>query len=206
MDGGYDDGYRECTCFWGTQPGSLVRALANTTEILAGKCILDLGCGDGKNAAYLAKLGAHVDAIDISEIAIQRAQTAWSNIPGIVWKQRDVVDMHCEKDSYDVVVAYGMLHCLQSQDIVTDMLKRMQTATRPGGYNVIATFNNRRQELPAHPNLRPCFLSHSYYVNSYKGWDILVASDSDLRETHPNNNIPHTHAMTRISSRKPIEP
>ena len=33
--------------------------------------VLDYGCGQGEEAVYLAKLGAHVTAIDISPVGIQ---------------------------------------------------------------------------------------------------------------------------------------
>lgn len=206
MDGGYDDGYSACTCFWGRQPGSFVKALSRAVKTVSGMRILDLGCGDGKNAVYLARLGGLVDAVDISRIAIQRALAAWPNAPNIVWEERDVVTMKLQEKHYDAIVAYGLLHCLASTDIVTDTLNRMQAATVPGGYNVIATFNSRRQELSAHPNLKPCLLPHPFYLSVYKGWDVLVESDSDLSETHPHNNIPHTHSMTRILAQKPFEP
>jgi hypothetical protein len=36
----------------------------------------------------------------------------------------------------------------------------------------------------------------------FRAWDMIEASDTDLHEAHPNNNIPHTHSMTRIIVRK----
>ena len=37
---------------------------------LAGKSLLDYGCGMGEESIYFAKLGAHVTSIDISELGI----------------------------------------------------------------------------------------------------------------------------------------
>ena len=49
LNGGYDDGYSRCARFWGRSPGSLVqRFIANVA--CKGLRILDLGCGEGKNA------------------------------------------------------------------------------------------------------------------------------------------------------------
>jgi predicted nicotinamide N-methyase len=58
IDGGYDDGYSACPCFWGSSPGSLVRALLDNNPLLAGRAVLDLGCGEGKNANAFALAGA----------------------------------------------------------------------------------------------------------------------------------------------------
>jgi len=41
---------------------------------LAGKTLLDVGCGDGLNAVTFAKMGARVTGLDISPGAIQVAQ------------------------------------------------------------------------------------------------------------------------------------
>ncbi len=43
-------------------------------EALSGARVLDLGCGEGKNARYFASLGARVSGIDISDVAIARAK------------------------------------------------------------------------------------------------------------------------------------
>lgn len=71
-----------------------------------------------------------------------------------------------------------------------------------GAYNVICAFNVRRQELDAHPGFSPTLLSHEDYLAAYASWDLVKESDSDLTETHPHNNLEHTHSMTRILARK----
>src|SRR6202042_3192508 len=74
--GGYDAAYRQCPCFWGTEPGRMVQLLARST-VLAGAHVLDLGCGEGKNAVFLASLGCIVEAWDISAAALSNAKAAW---------------------------------------------------------------------------------------------------------------------------------
>src|SRR5690348_7496985 len=41
--------------------------------LLAPGRVLELGCGNGRNAAYLASQGCRVDAVDFSAAAIERA-------------------------------------------------------------------------------------------------------------------------------------
>src|SRR5699024_1680372 len=57
---GYDRGYRACPCFWGTAPSSIVQHAAT---LVAGTTAVDIGCGEGKNAAYLATIGYRVTAV-----------------------------------------------------------------------------------------------------------------------------------------------
>jgi tellurite methyltransferase len=39
--------------------------------------ILDVGCGEGRNAIFLARTGTMVDAFDISENGIQKAKSIY---------------------------------------------------------------------------------------------------------------------------------
>ncbi|HIM36008.1 MAG TPA: class I SAM-dependent methyltransferase [Pseudomonadales bacterium] len=47
--------------------------LLDWKDALTGNSVLDLACGRGRNAIHLATLGFEVDAIDISDMAIQQA-------------------------------------------------------------------------------------------------------------------------------------
>jgi 2-polyprenyl-3-methyl-5-hydroxy-6-metoxy-1,4-benzoquinol methylase len=204
MDGGYDSGYRACPCFWGTEPGKLVRAIVDSVPTLSGTRILDVGCGEGKNAFFFAQHGASVTAIDISELAIDHAKQLWPESPLIEWRISDVRMFELDPGGYDFVVAYGLLHCLGSVEEIKQFVGRLQGSTRPGGYHAIVALNSRHQDLRvAHPELNPCLLSHEAYLEQYTTWQVLFEEDANLCETHPHNLVPHTHSLTRILARKP---
>src|SRR5438105_6681125 len=78
LNGGYDDGYSRCACFWGRSPGSLVQRFI-TNVPCEGLRVLDLGCGEGKNAYALAHAGAAVTAVDCSELAIANGRTEFAD-------------------------------------------------------------------------------------------------------------------------------
>jgi SAM-dependent methyltransferase len=201
-DGGYNDGYRACACFWGREPGSLVQQLQSHIGDFSGLEILDAGCGEGKNAIFLARLGARVRAMDISQLAIDHGMAAWDDSHLVRWELADVRSAALPESGFAVVVAYGLLHCLEDMADVRNTVRRLQRATVPGGYNVLCSFNERAQDLRAHPGFTPCLAPHSWYVSLYTDWTLLHESDADLREVHPHNSIPHSHSMTRILARR----
>lgn len=202
MDGGYDEGYKSCACFWGIQPGSLILCLKDLVGDFSGLRVLDAGCGEGKNAAFLAGRGASVDAFDVSDHAIGHARALWVEHPSIKWQVADARQLPIADNSYDIVVAYGLLHCLRTQAEIESVAERLMRCTRRSGLHVVCTFNNRHQELQAHPRFSPALLPHTFFENLYAGWSMIYSSDSDLHETHPHNNLPHTHSMTRLITRK----
>jgi len=201
-DGGYDDGYLSCPCFWGKNPGSLVRKLEEKIGNFDGLRVLDLGCGEGKNAAHFANSGASVLAFDVSGHAIANGINTWPKLHGITWKQQDIRDFHFEENRFDIIVAYGLFHCLSSEKEVSEILHGIKQATKVGGFCILCAFNDRFQDLSGHKDFYPLLLRHKTYSKYFYDWDLTYISDEDLHEIHPNNSIPHVHSMTRIIAQR----
>jgi hypothetical protein len=119
--------------------------------------------------------------------------------------QADARKLALPTEGFTAVLAYGLLHCLADENEVVATVERLQAATVAGGYHVLCAFNDRHQDLTAHPGFSPTLLRHSQYLDLYRGWTFLHASDTDLRESHPHNEIPHIHSLTRVLARKGAE-
>lgn len=93
---------------------------------------LDIACGDGRNALYLARLGFEVDAVDISDVAIDALRaTAPERAPSV---HPRVVDLEREPlpvGEYDVVLNFNYLQ--------RDLFGALERALRPGGWLVFET-------------------------------------------------------------------
>ncbi|MBM6618064.1 class I SAM-dependent methyltransferase [Bacillus suaedaesalsae] len=75
--------------------------------------VLDLGCGPGRNAIYMAKKGCIVDAIDISEKAIEWAnERAIEEGVNINLFCNSLFDFEFEEHSYDFIYDSGLFHHL----------------------------------------------------------------------------------------------
>lgn len=99
----------------------------------SGGRALDVACGDGRNALYLARLGFDVDAIDISDVAIDALSAAAQERSLPVHPR--VVDLEREAPAageYDVVVNFYFLQ--------RDLFEALERALRPGGWLVFETF------------------------------------------------------------------
>jgi len=101
---------------------------------------LDVACGDGRNARWLAELGFAVDAVDVSDVAIGALRRA-AEERGLAVDAR-VLDL--EQDAlpvgeHDVVVC---MHFLQR-----DAFGSLQAALRPGGVLLYETFTRDHVEV-----------------------------------------------------------
>lgn len=201
--GGYDEGYAQCDRFWGVEPGSLVRRWLPENP-LEGRRILDVGCGDGKNALWLAARGADVIGLDVSRLAVGRA-TEQDGAGRVSWLVADAGALPFTRaPHFDVIVVYGLLHCLANEGAVHAVIDALQSLTKPGGLHLTVAFNERDQDLDrAHPGFRPTLLEHDEYLRAYASWQVLEATDTLLHESHPHNGVAHHHSMTRIVARRP---
>lgn len=195
--GGYDDGYASSPCFWGRKPGSLIKDYLRDNGALSSRRVLDLGCGEGKNAFAFAQAGALVDAVDCSTKAIANGRSAFAHT-NISWIHSNAVEHLIGSNSYDLIIMYGLLHCLATREEISLVTKLAIEKTTRGGIHFVVSFNNGPQDLSAHPNFRPTLISHEAYVTLYDKQKIISANSSVIHETHPNNEIPHFHSITRL--------
>jgi SAM-dependent methyltransferase len=103
------------------------------TGLLTPGRVLELGCGNGRNASYLAGLGCTVDAVDFSAQAIDwaRARAESDGVP-VSFQQCSIFDATVTAGSYDLVYDSGCFHHLpphRRKDYV-DLVHR---ALKPGG-------------------------------------------------------------------------
>lgn len=86
-------------------------AIARLGGDLAGRRILDLGCGTGGSACYLARAGARVSAIDVSEknIALTGAWCARNKV-AVDARVMPCEDLAFEPGTFDGIVGFFILH------------------------------------------------------------------------------------------------
>lgn len=201
-DGGYDIGYKACPNFWGDNPGSLILKLEELNLKYKNLKVLDLGCGEGKNAIYLAKKGCYVDAFEISEFAISNAKKKIDKSLKINIQQCDVLNLNLAPNSYNVIISYGLFHCFESKAQVNILINNCLNSLKREGYLILCAFNSREQDLSAHPGFKPLLIDHQDYLKYFNNHNIIFETDEDLYETHPHNKIPHVHSLTRLIIQK----
>jgi SAM-dependent methyltransferase len=101
--------------------------------LLAPGRVLELGCGNGRNAIYLAGLGCRVDAVDISAQAIgwarERAEPAGAPV---VFQCCSIFDAVFADGCYDLVYDCGCFHHLPPHRR-RDYAALVRRALKPGG-------------------------------------------------------------------------
>lgn len=109
--------------------------------------VLDIGCGQGRDAIPLAKLGYRVTGIDVSKLGIdqmlEKAKKLNLDINGIV---TDMFSFEID-EKYDIVLLDSMLH-FEKNDKVKEiaLIKRIENKLKKGGILCICIWKSREKE------------------------------------------------------------
>lgn len=115
------------------------RSRENAEKFLKGSdIVLDYGCGTGTAACQFSSKVNEVRAIDISSkmIEIARAKAAAANIDNVIFEQSDIFDSKYSNESYDVILAFNMLHTVPSPQ---DVMQRVNELLKPEGLFISVT-------------------------------------------------------------------
>ena len=141
----WDSRYREHEGqMWSGRPNG--RLVAEVAGLNPGRA-LDVGCGEGADAIWLAERGWKVTAIDISEVALGRArQAAEAAGATIEWVAGDALETTFPARSFDLVsLQYPALPKVAGGRAVRALLDTV----RPGGL-VLAVYHDLDEETCEH--------------------------------------------------------
>jgi SAM-dependent methyltransferase len=129
---------------WSGRPNG--RLVAEVAELGPGRA-LDVGCGEGGDAIWLARRGWTVTAIDVSDVAVSRAREAAERAGVTVdWVTGDVLRTPFPSDSFDLVsLQYPALPKAAGEPAVRALLDTV----RPGGL-LLAVYHDLDDEHREH--------------------------------------------------------
>lgn len=122
-------------------------------QISLAEEILDLGCGEGRDALYLASLGYQVTAVDVSQAAIKKCrEIARQKNLKVNWLRADVLELS-EKLSqkFKRVLAIGILQMLVADHHRQKFLKSLYSVLEAGGAGLLVNMGDGLHEEKEDP-------------------------------------------------------
>lgn len=126
IDGGFDRRWREHPRFQASR-GDFWRKTGWTPADIAGRTVLDGGCGAGRYLAVAAGAGARVVGIDATPHALAASR---ANVPGATLAQADLLALPIRDGAVDAAYSLGVLH--HTADPARAFAELARTV-RPGG-------------------------------------------------------------------------
>jgi len=130
----WDARYSQDERIWSGEPNTAL--VAEVSDLKPGR-VLDLGCGEGGDAVWLARQGWTVTAVDISRVALERAaqHAEAAGVAGRIDFQRHNLGVSFPDGQYDLVSAQ-FLHSWGDMPREA-ILRRAAAAVAPGGILLI---------------------------------------------------------------------
>ena len=148
--------------------------------------VLDVGCGTGENALYLAAQGHDVWGVDFAPASIQKArEKAVQRHQTVTFSVLNVLELHTLGRTFDTVIDSGLFHVLSDEERPR-FVDNLATTIHPGGTYFMLCWS----ELEPAGGYGPRRITQAEIQASFqKGWHINyikpAAFDSWLRSTGP---------------------
>ncbi len=151
---------------------------------VAGKRVLDIGCGTGYGCAILSETASFVQGIDYSAEAISYCNTHYAS-GAVAFRHLPVEEMTFHHE-FDAAVSFQVIEHLADTN---RFLSRVSDAVRPGGIIFLTTPNVRRPEQgtsdnPFHQNEMNYEQLRTFLSNHFSSFELLgigYRSSSALR-------------------------
>ncbi|MEU4835232.1 methyltransferase domain-containing protein [Streptosporangium sp. NPDC023615] len=203
----WDGRYGESERIWSGDPNA---ALVREVSGMEPGTVLDLGCGEGGDAIWLARQGWRVTAVDISRIALERAARHAASVAGDVagdvagridWQRHDLATSFPE-GTFDLVSAQ-FLH--SPGDMPRErILRAAASAVAPGGVLLIVghagppSWETEPDRYGALPTPREVLESLDLPDGE---WEVLVSEEHPRTQTGPDG-LPGTRTDNTLKIRR----
>lgn len=200
MSNPYDERYERPGYYWGRNPSASCYRVLQLLPPDRPLTLLDIGCGEGRNAVFFARNGYRVTAFDRSPTGVEKTArlAADANVP-IDAFVADINDFRLDRP-FDVLFSTGVLQYIPKERR-EDIFANYREYTSPGGLNAFSVFVRKPfigrapdGEKTAHEWISGELLTH------YRDWRIEFCTEEIFNCM--SSGVPHQHAVDRVAARK----
>lgn len=162
-------------------------------QLVEGKIVLDIACGEGYGSNLLANRAEKVTGVDISNEVIINARLTYKK-PNLQFFQGSTDKIPCETGTIDVVVSF---ETIEHHDKHETMMEEIRRVLKPDGiliisspdkkyYSIIPNYNNPFHvkelfEVEFKELVKKYFKFH-YFLSQISGFNSLVFEEKALEE------------------------
>ena len=197
----YDGMYEGVSYYWTVRPSAICFDVLKYMPPERPLKLLDIGCGEGRNAVFFARNGYEVHAFDISGKGLEKANRLARQAEVTVRSFQADLNWFRLNNTFDILFSTGTLHCC-NPSVRVDLFENFKEYTAEGGLNVFSVFVQKPfipQPPDADANSHP-WLSGELFT-FYHDWKIEICTEEIF--DCMSSGVLHQHAVNRIVARKP---
>lgn len=135
----YEERYKAAGYYWGMQPSKMCFEVMKICPPTKPMRLLDIACGEGKNAVFFARNGYNVTAFDAVDLGLDKARK-FADQAGVEvnFFQANMLDFRLDNE-FDIIFCSGALHYVP-QNLRKEILENYQKHTPVGGLHALNVF------------------------------------------------------------------
>lgn len=196
----YEEEYKVENYYWGLIPSKMCYPILEIMPPIKHLKLLDIGCGEGKDAVFFARNGYDVSAFDISKVGIEKANELCKEFNTRIDTFRADINDYRLKISYDILFSSGVLHYLKPE-LRQEIFCNYKKYTNEEGIHVFNVFVEKPFIEPPpenEPNAYPWISGE--LLKYYHDWEILKFEE--IIFDCQSSGVPHKHAMNQMIAKK----
>lgn len=135
----YENRYQKDDYYWGVVPNQLCYEIMKLKPPVKPLKVLDIGCGEGKDAVFLAKNGYFVSAFDATDNGIEKAKQLADKVGVYVdFFKANIEDFRLTKN-YDIILCSGVMHFVRPE-FRAGIFENLKQSTNSNGVHAMNVF------------------------------------------------------------------
>ncbi len=199
----YEERYKSEEYYWGLKPNDLCYEIMRLRPPVRPYRVLEIGCGEGKDAVFLAKNGYMVTAFDAAQSGLDKAQSlADKSGVHIDLFKADIRDWRPEQQ-YDIIYSSGVF-CYVEKALRKEFIDSLKEHTAAGGLNVVNVFVEKPfiavpPDREKSESFKKGWLSGELFMY-YHDW--LFRKNDEIIFDCMSSGTPHQHCMDILIAEK----
>jgi ubiquinone/menaquinone biosynthesis C-methylase UbiE len=152
---------------------------------IAGKKVLDIGCGNGYGTALMAKSAKEIVGLDYDAATVAGNQSTYRSISNISFKQGSIPPIPYDDGSFEVITAFQFIEHIEPRK---EFLKECLRVLSPGG-TLLVTTPNSKKSLARNP-----FHVHEYTFNEMQEELSSLGAAFELQGLNGNESVNQYYA------------
>ena len=198
----YEKWYEGDGYYWGTEPAGFCGELMKLCPPAEGKNVLDIGCGEGKDAVYMAAKGYEVTAFDLTENGIRKTKRLAEEKGVEIKAYVDDINTFETDEKFDIIYSSGTVQYLFDENKAA-FFEKIGRITKKNGIVFFNVFVEKPfLDLPPDCDMEEKMWKPGELFSYFPDWKFHRIDETIFEDN--SNGIPHYHCMDTIICEKII--
>lgn len=196
----YENVYIQEEFYWGLNPANMCYEILKIMPPNKPYKLLEIGCGEGKDALFFARNGYDVTAFDISQSGVDKANWLAEKFHVNIKAFRADMLEYRVTEPYDIIYSSRSMHHIRS-DLREEIIHNYQENTTPYGINAFDIYVAKPFiKSPPDTDTFSFLWKSGEILMMYADWEIWQMEEKIYDCTSSGKS--HQHAVNRMIARK----